>query len=731
MADPSPPPDASSVDFTAQINNIPKPPMDSLLFADDDDAFFSEAFPSDFDLGLDGDFEINFDDLDNLHLPFNVDEFLFDDASLTPSQIGDDSHGVADCDNNPTSDVARFSNPESYPPTCLDYSGDQNPHGSNEAKVSPESDSCDRESSGGPVSSQGSANGGSGVSDVTDSPSPTRYNRDFTSQVIVDENAKLDEIGRGSDLKRKMENNGGNAEARTTKHRRSSRPVENVTREPGVNVTNGDDEKKKARLVRNRESAQLSRQRKKQYVEELEEKVKSMHSTIADLSGKISFVMAENATLRQRLSAGGMGPPPPAPGTYNHPPVPTMPYPWLPYAPYVANPLGSQVPLVPIPRLKPQQLASASKSKVSERKKSEGKTKKVASVCFLGLLFFVLLFGGLSPLVNVKFNGLVDDTNGRSQYVSDRFYGQLGGKVWPVNGPINRGADEKGRNLGEETHKQLDSRHKSGSDAFVHLGNTSQPLFASLYVPRNDKLVKIDGNLIINSVLASEKAMASETDHIARNNKRETGLALSNYWDSALAIPKVGINRGAHPYSYSSPHEQRKALPDGSAEILKDHLKSSSDGKVQQWFREGLAGPMLSSGMCTEVFQFDISSTQGAIVPASSAANVSEENHQNVTRLGKSRNRRILHRLPLAGSSSNASEERGGGNSLNDNFLGNKSKSSMVVSVLVDPKEAGDFDGMMKPKSLSRIFVVVLVDSIKYVTYSCVLPRTSPHRVTA
>ena len=43
----------------------------------------------------------------------------------------------------------------------------------------------------------------------------------------------------------------------------------------------------------------------------------------------------------------------------------------------------------------------------------------------------------------------------------------------------------------------------------------------------------------------------------------------------------------------------------------------------------------------------------------------------------------------------------------------------MVVSVLVDPREVGDgdVDGMMRPKSLSWIFVVVLIDSVKYVTY--------------
>lgn len=50
----------------------------------------------------------------------------------------------------------------------------------------------------------------------------------------------------------------------------------------------------------------------------------------------------------------------------------------------------------------------------------------------------------------------------------------------------------------------------------------------------------------------------------------------------------------------------------------------------------------------------------------------------------------------------------------------------MVVSVLVDPREGGDgdVDEMIGGrKSLSRVFIVVLVDGVKYVTYSCVLPR--------
>jgi hypothetical protein len=105
--------------------------------------------------------------------------------------------------------------------------------------------------------------------------------------------------------------------------------------------------------------------------------------------------------------------------------------------------------------------------------------------------------------------------------------------------------------------------------------------------------------------------------------------------------------------------------------------------------------------------------------------NISTETRRNATNINKSRNRRILHTLPdpLPGTRLNITEEHAR-NLPKDHLPGNK--SSMVVSVLVDPKEDSDVDGMMAPKSLSRIFVVVLIDSVKYVTYSCGLPRASP-----
>ncbi|KAJ4905084.1 bZIP transcription factor 49 [Raphanus sativus] len=258
--------------------------------------------------------------------------------------------------------------------------------------------------------------------------------------------------------------------------------------------------------------------------------------------------MSENATLKQTVGPAGKG--------MCWPPPSGLMYPWM-MMPFPAY-LGSHrvVPLLPIPSLKPQR-------SVAKVKKSEAKTKKVASVSVLGLIFCLFLFGALVPFV---VRGTVLDVS--------------------VNSSSSRGYD-------------------------------SELLVASLFVPRNEKLVKLDGNLII------------------------------------------------HPVSTSK----------------EDKLNSTAaNGEMKQWFLEGVAGPMFSSEMCTEVFQFDVSSTSGSIRPASQQPKNNNDTH--------------------------------------------KPFSSMLVSVLTDPREEGD-DGEMAggTKSLSRVFIVVLVDGVKYVTYSCVLPH--------
>ncbi len=58
---------------------------------------------------------------------------------------------------------------------------------------------------------------------------------------------------------------------------------------------------------------------------------------------------------------------------------------------------------------------------------------------------------------------------------------------------------------------------------------------------------------------------------------------------------------------------------------------------------------------------------------------------------------------------------------------------NMVVLVLAGPQEFSDTSRKKGAMGMSQIFVVVLVDGVKYVIYSCVPPSTGPqpHIVTA
>ncbi|KZV27360.1 hypothetical protein F511_02469 [Dorcoceras hygrometricum] len=771
---PPPPPDA---DFAS---GLAIPPLD--------DAFFSQQFIQSNGSGdnqdddmfhEDAGFDFTFDDL---CLPSSdLDELLSDTIyntdSLANGNLLDKFNGesclnmdqyqgvfISDCPNLCHLPVGRDKSPNGSGVLDSDSPGlDSNQVSGYFNIPSPESNGSNPGNSGSSAGaketncpspeSQGSGNCGSNASDNSENcarsvNSIPNANISLISSDNFDQKIKFsgppnDNVN-SSMLKRKKASNDlavcdldNNLGSRVNKFRKSECNVETDQNTLSISGSNDDDDKKKARLMRNRESAQLSRQRKKQYVEELEDKVRAMHSTIQDLNGKISFFMTENMTLRQQVGTGGSNgaaPPPPVapphPGMFLHP---AMMYPWMPAAPpYMMKSHGSQVPLVPIPRLKSLQPANVAKaSKKVESKKSGGaKIKKVAGVSFLGLLFFLILFGDLVPMISMKHGGVREAFSGDNSYVGGGYYENHHGRLLMANGTEHIRKYDGGRESSFDSGGPRCSKKVHGSgvepstDKIVHLGNGSEPLIASLYVPRNDKLVKIDGNLIIHSVLASEKAMISQGQ-----GGDENGLAVPGDLAPAVSVPGVGRNGARLPHL--------RALGSDSAE--EDSLKSkANDGRLQQWFREGLSGPMLSSGMCTEVFQFEVASASAsaAIIPATSSRTISEQQNKNSTHISKVKNRRILHGhpIPLPGSSHNISKEQAGRHSQNKNLNANNSASSVVVSVLVDPREASDtdVDGAMGAKALSRIFVVVLIDSVKYVTYSCILPfkGAATHRVT-
>lgn len=627
------------------------------------------------------------------------------------------------------------------------------------------SDQSDPNSDSGPVSSHGSKSVESVVDGFLNSPSPETESGSGSAtsspspHVEINVDVKVEEepktvLKRKKDEENERLDSNSNVEKPTSSstsnpnklRKATSASVSSSAVTSSENAGMPEEDKKKARLMRNRESAQLSRQRKKHYVEELEDKVRSMASVITDLNGRISYMMSENVSLRQQLS--GAAGAPPQPGVYP-PPPPGMGYPWVPCGGYPMRSHGSQVPLVPIPRLKPRQPIAAPKVKKSDSKKGESKVKKVSSVTFLGLMFFMFLFCGLVPLVNVRYDGKMETNSVGFGFGSDHLRGQRHGRVLTVDTGLNKshpgvevgyhsgksdlrecaGDRVNCRNMWVEGKESKSKPGKQGSqtNGIDLTGNASEPLVASLYVPRNDKLVQIDGNLIIHSFLASEKAMASRATHdktrVSPNNESsQNGLAIADNLAAAVSVSNDGRHVESHPHMYRSSSVRHKALNSGSRDrSAKDSQKSAAtEGSLQKWFREGLAGPILSSGMCSEVFQFDTSpsANPGGIVPASPAAvNVSAKNDSQTVNPSK-KNRRFLNKLPIPLAEFNHTIPSQSGD------LKNKTGSSMVVSILADPREAGDIevDGGISPKTLSRIFVVVLIDSVKYVTYSCMLP---------
>ncbi|GMH02117.1 hypothetical protein Nepgr_003956 [Nepenthes gracilis] len=99
-----------------------------------------------------------------------------------------------------------------------------------------------------------------------------------------------------------------------------------------------------------------------------------------------------------------------------------------------------------------------------------------------------------------------------------------------------------------------------------------------------------------------------------------TSLALARNFRPPYPISIAGRNNVRHSQLDRNASRQQRACS-SFADDFKPCAPSKSSGKLQEWFHEDLASPMLSSGVCTKAFQFEVSSTPGSIVPTITAAN--------------------------------------------------------------------------------------------------------------
>ncbi|GJP35542.1 hypothetical protein CLOM_g20049 [Closterium sp. NIES-68] len=94
---------------------------------------------------------------------------------------------------------------------------------------------------------------------------------------------------------------GGGSGAAAAAEDAGSEPSEGDGDEGGEG-RDAETEKREARLIRNRESAQLSRQRKKYYMDELEAQIRTMSAAVAELNSAVAHLTAENVSLRRQLA---------------------------------------------------------------------------------------------------------------------------------------------------------------------------------------------------------------------------------------------------------------------------------------------------------------------------------------------------------------------------------------------------------------------------------------------
>ncbi|CAM6059296.1 unnamed protein product [Sphagnum tenellum] len=551
-----------------------------------------------------------------------------------------------------------------------------------------------------------------------------------------------------------------------------------------------DSGKRQARLMRNRESAQLSRQRKKVYVSELEGRLRTMAATVAELNATISHLTAENVNLRRQL--GYYYPPP---GICPRPGVPMVGQQVLPMTPYPGMVGGrpiypaGQVPSLPIPRLKtqPPPARTSKRSNVlgskeetsGDKKRARRKLAAAASVAVMSLLCVAMLLGpfndtqiisgpGWTPLEEGEYG---PEREGITRIYSSRPSDRKKTKIINLEkkgarmeaGTRSPWQQLLGMNSSVSTSSERGSQGQPDCfgplEAPIFVGSTfpvnmTEPFAASLFVPRDNRLVQVNGNLIIQAVMAGDKA-AMQSSGKTRKAGIKKGKALKTVSTKALEAKGARLPTQAVLVADKAVAANQKSQH-GNSNTVPSVVQP---GSLQQWVMGGLQGPVLTTGMCTELFQFDTSPVTSAPSEESSnaaakdvAESVASEaaqgnTHNNassknsVPLMPQSRRNPFAVPLPPTSPSGRVSGAKNGSDPTVEKLVREQlhqqgemgNQSSMVVSVLAGPQEFADTSRRKGAKGMSRIFVVVLVDGVKYVTYSCVLPSTGPqpHIVTA
>ncbi|GAQ85622.1 basic region leucin zipper [Klebsormidium nitens] len=589
-------------------------------------------------------------------------------------------------------------------------------------------------------------------------------------------------------------------------------------------VEQGDVEKLQERLMRNRESAQLSRQRKKAYMEEMASRIRSLSTTVSELNTTIAHLSAENASLRHQLAfylPPGTAPPLPAVGPpYMAQTVPGMrplyPAPGpIAYGGYPGVMRPGYAPPVPIPRLSVQSAASAKKattkrgtSAKSKAKDAPDGTKQPASkrmklpgkaaagISAMALFCFAMVIAPASWHTSELTTGTAVQPAGFEGFGVPGL--KAGGRVLMSlpegNGSVGAGGAGKGHGRGGSevahgmamngtTGEGVGSTLVNSSLVWQQLVNASSPFSvpprgndapgSQPWVLSRDRSGKVEGDRsqvsgvvsgivpergdwIRNAVVVEARRAAGRIVADVALRKSATSLMTSQEHERLKGIATLALAGRAETTRHAALPAAGAALADEGSGFDRYPERQTSN----MWSFSG--APFLSSAMCTELFQFadpavvNGGSGREARAAAEEAAlavareqslegaeakeGVQKQNQtaslRGMGRKWKPKNPDAVPMPPVNGTRSQFDakaefEDEKQPERCEEGAFGCKNASSSVVVSVMVPQvgwERSTFEpkkGASTSKGLGQIFVVVLINSAKYVTYSCSVPSVA------
>lgn len=476
----------------------------------------------------------------------------------------------------------------------------------------------------------------------------------------------------------------------------------------------GDDEEQKrmARMQRNRESAHQSRQRKRMQMDEVEQRCEQLKQQNSQLNQLVGRLTSENMGLKQQLvnvchETGRPLPPPPL--SAMHPfAFGQMGLPMLVPAP--------KVPIQKMPASRPASVPSSTSSHQSSqhpaniqpsgppaKARKRAKQAAGAGTVLLALFSFVVFLGPIGPMAGPSLNAL-----GRSHAP----LGPATQMVLPGPGSLMDHPSGGGRVLmsvdGENVTDALPVSNETQLVLPINASFSGQAISLAEGSGDNGVLLEVlqDDGGVVQSGAAGQGWWSGLLDAAHVEPSRSIVLRPSNREAESQALQGLKDLAPLVLYSHWDQGLSQARLPSGQSPWQKSLPGTDKDES------SGLNG-FHSPSMCKEIFQFEAQET--SVVQAT-------QHVQRYLAGGTSsmRGSGSIALPPVTQPSQDIPSSRSSKRHKATIGCG-EDDPDVVVSVMLPTKSQGATDNEFT--SLDQLYVVVLTPGVKYSTYSCLLPK--------